>query len=105
MTNPVDSQTRNGSLMIQGNQYIKGSQNADPDEASEGKANLYGQNGYTGASSDLPGQRTSTGFLPQCAAPKGDNWQTRKVSAEPLKAAHGMKSPGAVTVTKKLSYR
>jgi hypothetical protein len=26
----------------------------------------YGQNGFNGASSDLPGERTTSGFLPDC---------------------------------------
>jgi hypothetical protein len=52
--------------------------------------NNYGQNGYQGPSSDLPGQHTTSGFLPQSVVPK-DDWQTRKVSAEQYPAAHGMK--------------
>jgi hypothetical protein len=45
--------------------------------------NGYGQNGYAGPSSDLPGQHTTTGFLPQVTLPASDaDWQTRKVSAE-----------------------
>jgi hypothetical protein len=28
--------------------------------------NGYGQNGYSGASSDTPGQKTTSGMLPQC---------------------------------------
>jgi len=50
--------------------------------------NAYGQNGYSGASSDLPGQRTqiSKKFAPPDASAKivGDRgvagWQTRDVS-------------------------
>jgi hypothetical protein len=42
--------------------------------------NGYGQNGYDGASSDLPGQDTRIpGFLPKVKVPK-DDWQTRKVA-------------------------
>lgn len=53
--------------------------------------NGYGQNGYQGPSSDLPGQHTSSGFLPQTTVPKSD-WQTRDVSKEQYPAAHGMKA-------------
>jgi hypothetical protein len=41
--------------------------------------NGYGQNGYDGASSDLPGKKTTSGFLPQSKVPT-DDWQTRKVA-------------------------
>lgn len=51
----------------------------------------YGQNGYGGASSDLPGQRTTSGFLPDPGTPVND--QLRKVKADPLPAAFGMKKP------------
>lgn len=58
--------------------------------ASREKAkNGYGQNGYQGASSDLPGQHTTSGFLPQGSVPK-DDWQTRKVDASPIPAHPGM---------------
>jgi hypothetical protein len=45
--------------------------------------NGYGQNGFQGASSDLPGEKTKTGggFAPAASVP-GDGWQTRKVSAK-----------------------
>lgn len=60
--------------------------------ASREKAkNGYGQNGYQGPSSDLPGQHTTSGFLPQVGVPKSD-WQTRKVDATPFPPAHGMKA-------------
>lgn len=97
MANPIDSRPYNGSLLIQGNQYIKGSQDADPDEASEKSGSkLYGQNGYQGASSDLPGERTCSGFLPDCKLPadyKGADWQTRSVSTKPYPTAHGNHAP------------
>lgn len=51
----------------------------------------YGQNGYGGASSDTPGQRTTSGFLPACSLGGATNDQMRKVSAEPLKPTHGAK--------------
>lgn len=53
----------------------------------------YGQNGYGGASSDTPGQRTTSGFLPQTdlAAGVAANKQCRTVSAAPLKPAFGQK--------------
>lgn len=69
--------------------------------------NGYGQNGYRGASSDLPGKRTQTHFLPDgqgaFAKAKSDDWQTRKVSAEPLPSKQDGAKPGA-TVPTKLSY-
>jgi len=86
------------NLLLQGNQYIKSNQSAEADEASEGKSRLYGQNGYNGASSDLPGEHTCSGFLPECKLPadyKGADWQNRKVSADPFPKAHGMKTPSA----------
>jgi len=43
--------------------------------------NGYGQNGYSGASSDTPGQHTTSGFLPQATLP-ADWGQTRPVSPE-----------------------
>ena len=51
--------------------------------------NGFGQNGYQGASSDTPGQHTTSDFLPQAKVP-ADDWQTRHVSAEPIKAHDGM---------------
>lgn len=54
--------------------------------------NGYGQNGYQGASSDLPGHRTTSGFLPQSHVPDSD-WQTRKVSNQQLAPAHAQKGP------------
>lgn len=56
--------------------------------------NRYGQNGYPGPSSDLPGQHTTSGFLPKVSLPAEDNdGQTRKVSAQPYAPASGMKAP------------
>lgn len=60
--------------------------------SKEKAENGYGQNGYQGPSSDLPGERTTSGFLPQSSVP-ASGWQTRSVSAEQLPAAHGMKGP------------
>ncbi|HEY5305181.1 MAG TPA: hypothetical protein VIJ52_00740 [Pseudolabrys sp.] len=58
--------------------------------------NTYGRNGATNASSDLPRQKTTSGFLPACELPTG-NSQTRDVSTgqkfAPSPAGHGMKSP------------
>src|ERR1035441_9916929 len=55
----------------------------------------YGQNGFRGPSSDMPGEpRTTSGFLPQAVVTVGD-WQTRKVSAEGYPIHPGMKSPAA----------
>lgn len=59
--------------------------------------NGYGQNGFQGASSDLPGKRTTSDFLPQTTVP-GDNWQTREVSAEQkVPTTFGMKASAAPT--------
>lgn len=57
--------------------------------------NAYGQNGYTGASSDLPGQRTKVGGGYGVSDPnaKPGDWQTRSVSHEQYPAAYGMKGP------------
>ena len=58
--------------------------------------NGYGRNGATNASSDLPEQKTASGFLAACGLPTG-NSQTRDVSTgqkfAPSPAGHGMKSP------------
>lgn len=52
----------------------------------------YGQNGFGGASSDMPGEHTASGFLPQPGAPV--NSQTRKVTSDPYPPAHGMRKRG-----------
>lgn len=58
--------------------------------------NNYGQNGYQGASSDLPGQNTRMnrdfGLDADPSAAPGD-WQTRKVSKEAYPTTFGMKAP------------
>ena len=54
--------------------------------------NGYGQNGYQGASSDVPGEHTTSGFLPQ-AEISADGWQTRTVAKEAYPTTFGMKSP------------
>jgi hypothetical protein len=58
--------------------------------------NGYGQNGYQGASSDLPGQSTRMdrdyGLAADPSAGAGD-WQTRKVSGEQYPTTFGMKTP------------
>jgi hypothetical protein len=70
----------------QGDQFIKSNEKADAG---------YGRNGYNGASSDCPGKRTTTGFAPELdisdklAAVQADQWQKRKVSAEPIAPAYG----------------
>jgi hypothetical protein len=54
--------------------------------------NGYGQNGYSGSSSDLPGQHTTSGFLPQATVP-ADWGQTRPMSAEQkVPTTKGMRS-------------
>jgi hypothetical protein len=71
--------------------------------------NGYGQNGYRGPSSDLPGNRTSSNFLPDSQAAfakaKSADWQTRKSKSDPYPTTHGMHaaSPGG-TVPGKLNY-
>lgn len=58
--------------------------------------NNYGQNGYSGSSSDLPGEHTVMDRAFGLAAdpsPSAGDWQTRKVSGEGYKPAHGMKAP------------
>lgn len=74
----------------------------------------YGQNGFGGPSSDLPGKRTTSGFLPEDEGLKGiindtkadmndsyragrGDWQTRTVSAKPYAPSHGLSSPNKVT--------
>ena len=69
--------------------------------------NGYGQNGYQGASSDLPGKRTRMdtqygtlgadkiiGSTRQSRDAQNIDGQTRTVSKEGYKPAHGMKAPG-----------
>lgn len=66
--------------------------------------NNYGQNGFQGSSSDLPGKHTTSGFLPQVKLPN-DDFQTRKVEKTAYANTFGMK--GAATgaaVPKKVSY-
>ena len=54
--------------------------------------NGYGQNGFQGASSDTPGEHTTSGFLSQSSVPVSD-WQTRPVSPEQkVPTAHAMRS-------------
>ena len=87
-----------GTLLRQGDQYIRSNESAAPD-GDRSDTTLYGQNGYSGPSSDLPGKRTTSGFLPELEPTKGlvenrfkdDGWQTRKVAADQLAAAHGQK--------------
>jgi hypothetical protein len=64
--------------------------------SKEKSKNAYGQNGYQGASSDLPGKHTvmnrDFGLKEDPSAKPGD-WQTRTVDATPYAPAHGMKAP------------
>jgi hypothetical protein len=95
MANPIDQRSGNGNLMLQGNQFIRSDLPANPADDDGDDGVKYGQNGYSGASSDLPGKRTTSGFLPEQAAKKealSDNWQTRKVSAEPYATHPGMRN-------------
>ena len=58
--------------------------------------NGYGQNGATDASSLLPGQTKP--YIPDASPPSASaapgDWQTRKVSAEPIKPSTGMEHNG-----------
>lgn len=62
--------------------------------ASKQKAdNKYGQNGFQGASSDLPGQHTTSGFLPATKLPaENSDGQTRKVDATQIATHPGLKA-------------
>jgi hypothetical protein len=54
----------------------------------------YGQNGYAGASSDMPGEQTSSGFLPAADLAGAKAWdqkiRNRPVDATPITPAFGM---------------
>src|SRR5437773_7907536 len=52
--------------------------------------NKYGQNGAQNASSDLPGQSTTSGLLPKVVVPN-DATQQRTVSKQPFAPAHSMR--------------
>lgn len=65
---------------------------SDEPELTEGVDRGYGQNGFNGPSSDNPGKRTTSGFLPGLGEPIND--QLRKVSSDPYPAAFGMKKQG-----------
>jgi hypothetical protein len=67
--------------------------------------NHYGENGYQGPSSDLPGQHTTTGFaktedvVRDLVKADGFSDQTRKIDpAQRVPTAHGMKSPNSSPV-------
>jgi hypothetical protein len=63
--------------------------------SKEKALNGYGQNGYQGASSDLPGQKTRMNRdfgLPADPSSDAGDWQTRKVSKEAYPTAHGMRA-------------
>ncbi len=51
----------------------------------------YGQNQYGGASSDVSGHRTTSGFLPGPGTPI--NSQLRKLKGDNVPPAFGMKKP------------
>lgn len=58
--------------------------------------NNYGQNGYQGASSDTPGEHTTSGFLPAVKLPDaGDDGQTRNVKSDQYPTTFGMSGPKA----------
>jgi hypothetical protein len=84
MTFPSDSQT------AESEEFIGSREQAN---------NKYGQNGYLGASSDLPGQKTRMnrdyGLDADPSADAG-NWQTRKVSQEQYPTTFGIKAKADV---------
>lgn len=53
----------------------------------------YGNNQFGGASSDLPGEDTRSGYLPSTGTPI--NSQCRTVSAEQMPATFGMRKRGS----------
>lgn len=59
--------------------------------------NKYGQNGYGGASSDLPGQKTSIAGFGKQDVPLADyaNKQTRDLGGGNVPTTFGMKGPAA----------
>lgn len=58
--------------------------------------NGYGQNGFTGPSSDTPGEHTTSGFLPAVKLPAaGNDGQTRDVKSEQYPTTFGMSGPKA----------
>lgn len=78
MTNPIDAQSANSETFLGSREKSK---------------NGYGQNGFQGPSSDLPGQNTTSGFLPAVTLPGENNdGQTRKVDATQYAAHPGMKA-------------
>lgn len=78
MTNPVDAQSANSEEFV--GSHLK-------------SKNGYGQNGFQGASSDLPGKHTTSGFLPAVKLPaESADGQTRKVDATQITAHPGMKA-------------
>jgi|SRR6478609_139645 hypothetical protein len=80
MTDPIDAQAAGSDALIGSKQKAK---------------NGYGQNGYQGPSSDLPGQSTRMdrdyGLPADPSADAGD-WQTRKVDQTPITTHPGMKA-------------
>jgi hypothetical protein len=89
MTNPIDAQAASSEAFIGSKQKPK---------------NGYGQNGFGGPSSDLPGHHTTSGFLPQTKLPdEASDGQTRAVSTlgkhpgTDIPTHPGMKSPAAPT--------
>lgn len=61
--------------------------------SAEPALNKYGQNGYQGASSDLPGKSTAiAGFMKQVKVAEAKNDQMRTVSAQQYPTKPGMRS-------------
>jgi hypothetical protein len=83
-------------------EFSTGDESGDETIGSHEKANNnYGQNGYQGPPSDLPGQHTTSDFLPQTVLPPRSadgtpDWQNRKLDnvgkSAVVPAAYGMKA-------------
>jgi hypothetical protein len=81
--------------LIVGSKMPEFPSNAKPDNSG------YGENGFSGPSSDMPGDKpTVSGFLPQATIPSRTSdgtadWQTRKLADGNVPIHPGMKSPAA----------
>jgi hypothetical protein len=75
------------------------------------RASGYGQGGFAGASSLLPGEKVDRSPImqgiaePNPDAKSADGWQTRAVNAKAIKPAFGMKSPSAAAKVPRATTR